>query len=119
VLRQPSPVFALRAPISPLDGRATELSALVAALNAAPDRIARGLTIADLQALGVPEDLLEGLRFAVGLGVLESEEVLAFLQRVATCAAGDALSKAVKRAIRTAGRRGGMLRRLGFGAKQP
>jgi len=107
------------APMRPLGEHAAELQALVAALNAAPDRIARGLTIADLQGLGVPEDLLEELRLAVGAGAMEHEEVLAFLGRMAATPVGDALSKAAKRALRSAGRRGGVLRRLGFGGKQP
>ena len=114
-LREPSGLM----PARPLGERAAELQALVDALNAAPDRIARGLTIADLQALGVPEDLLVVLRFAVAGGAMESEEVLAFLERVAATPVGDTLSKAAKRAIRSAGRRGGMLRRLGFGGKRP
>jgi hypothetical protein len=106
-------------PPPPLGERATELQALVDALNAAPDRIARGMTIVELEALGVPEDLLMELRLSVLAGALEREEVIAFLQQVAETVVGDALSKAVKRAIRAAGRGGSMLRRLGFGGKCP
>ena len=99
--------------------RALELQALVDALNAAPDRIAGGLTIADLRALGVPEDLLRELRIVIGLGASESEAVLAFLRRMAESAAGDGLSPTAKRAIRATERRGAAPGGTGLEGKQP
>jgi Ca-activated chloride channel family protein len=93
-----------RPPGPALDSRAAELRALVDALNAAPERIARGMTLADLEALGLPADLLEELRAEVAAGMLEALSVLAFFERVARSAIGAELSREAKRAIRAARR---------------
>jgi hypothetical protein len=114
-----SVAYDIAAPRTPLHGRIAELRMLVDALNAAPERIGKGMTIAELEALGVPRDLLDPVQAAIAAGKPEAQAVLAFLEDMAKSSIGDSLSTAVKRAIRTAGRRGGMLRRLGFGAKQP
>ena len=90
---------------APLDARALELQALVDALNAAPDRIAGGMTVADLESMGVPRDLVDGIRAEMAAGKPEDEAVLAFLEQVAKTAIGDAFSKEVKRAIRAVRRR--------------
>lgn len=109
-----------------LGSRAKDLHALVQALNAAPDRIGAGLTIADLERWGVPQDLLDRIRHNVATGVPEGNAVLHFLVKLAKTAVGDALAKAVKRAIRAAERAargepagaGGVLADLGIGGRR-
>lgn len=85
-------------------GRTDELRVLVEGLNAAPGRIGLGLTVADLEAMGVPEDLLDRIRDKVSAGVPEASAVLHFLVKLAQTAAGAGFSKEVKRAIRAAER---------------
>jgi hypothetical protein len=109
-----------------LASRAKELHALVQALNAAPERIGAGLTVADLEAWGVPQDLLDRIRHNVATGVPEGNAVLHFLVKLAKTSIGDALSKDVKRAIRAAeraapgepARAGGVLAALGIGGRR-
>lgn len=109
-----------------LGSRAKDLHALVQALNAAPDRIGARLTIADLERWGVPQDLLDRIRHNVATGVPEGNAVLHFLVKLAKTAVGDALAKAVKRAIRAAERAargepagaGGVLAALGIGGRR-
>jgi Ca-activated chloride channel family protein len=109
-----------------LGHRDADLQGLVAGLNAAPARIAAGLTLADLETFGVPQDLLSRLREDVVFGVPEAEVVLRFLERIAKSPLGGGLSKEVKRAIRSAlrgmGGQGGRLdplRWLKRGARRP
>lgn len=109
-----------------LASRVHELRALVEGLNAAPERIGLGLTVADLEAMGVPEDLLERIRDNVTAGALETNAVLHFLIKLAKTAAGGGFSKEVKREIRAAERAargggsgtGGILAGLGFGGRR-
>jgi hypothetical protein len=109
-----------------LDSRAADLRILVQALNVAPERIGAGLTVADLEAWAVPEDLLERIRHNVATGVPEGNAVLHFLVKLAKTAVGDGLAKDVKRAIRAAERAareegtaaGGILATLGLGGRR-
>lgn len=112
--------------VTRLASRAAELHALVQALNAAPERIGASLSVADLEAWGVPEDLLERIRHNVATGVPEHNAVLHFLVKLAKTSIGDGLAKDVKRAIRAAERAvrgepagaGGILATLGLGGRR-
>lgn len=109
-----------------LGARALELRALIEGLNAEPERIGLGLTVADLEAMGVPEDLLDRIRDNVAAGAVETNAVLHFLVKLAKTAAGDGLSREAKRAIRAAERAaraegtatGGIFAALGIGGRR-
>lgn len=90
----------------PMEQWEAELRGLVNGLNAAPERIRAGMTVEDLGALGVPVDMLDQIRDDTSAGMPEFVAVLHFLSLIAQSPVGDGLTKEVKRAIRTALRRG-------------
>jgi len=80
----------------------SDLTRLVEELNAAPEQIT-SLTLADLERLGVPNELLDELRVVIASG--EPHVVAEFLELLAKSHFGDLLSKQVKRTIRAVSRR--------------
>ena len=83
------------------EARTGELQTLIDALNTALSRVAQ-LTLKDLEALGVPDDILDELQERIAHG--DGQAIVAFLEEIASSPLGAALSREAKRAIRAAGR---------------